>query len=188
MLWSSAEPVVQGWAVSFLTIPRPIRGFRMKVGILSDTHDQVDRTVDAVAMLVAGGAEALVHCGDLTTAEIVQACAALPCHYVMGNNDFDLDELQRQMEATGGNFLGWSGEIRLAGKRIAVTHGHLEGEFRRLLRSMPDYLCYGHTHDALNERGGPTRQINPGALHRARVWTVALLDLDDDRVEFLVVR
>lgn len=159
----------------------------MKVGILSDTHDQVSRTAAAVALLASRGVEALIHCGDLTTVDVVRACAELPCHYVMGNNDFDLESLERSIAWTGGTFHGWAAEIELGGKRIAVTHGHLEKEFRRLLRAEPDYLCYGHTHDALNERDGPTRQINPGALHRARTWTVALLDLDEDAVEFLRV-
>lgn len=159
----------------------------MKVGILSDTHDQVRRTAGAVALLAAEGAEVLIHCGDLTTPDVVHACSNLPCHYVLGNNDFEVDAIQRAIEATGGTFLGHSGEVQLDGRRLAVTHGHLSREFRRLVRARPDYILFGHTHDALNERDGPTRQINPGALHRARLWTVALLDLDADRVEFLTV-
>lgn len=160
----------------------------MRVGILSDTHDQVHRTAGAVALLRAGGARALIHCGDLTGPEVIHACAPLPCYYVLGNNDFDVDTLRRVAEATGGVWLGRGGEVVLAGRRLAVTHGHLPDEFRRLLRAGPDYLLYGHTHQALDERDGPTRQINPGALHRARAWTVALLDLESDRVNFLDVR
>ena len=43
----------------------------MRIGILSDTHDQIARTTRAVVLLRAEGAEALVHCGDLTGPEIV---------------------------------------------------------------------------------------------------------------------
>lgn len=83
--------------------------------------------------------------------------------------------------------LEFGGLIELAGKRIGVTHGHRPGEFRKLVSDAPDYLLYGHLHICLDERHGKTRQINPGALHRSSEWTVALLDLDNDHVEFLKI-
>jgi putative phosphoesterase len=160
----------------------------MHVGILSDSHNQVERTARAVALLVEHGAEALIHCGDLTSPDVVYECAPLPTYFVFGNNDYDEDDLRRAMELIGGVCLGWGGEVVLGGRRIAVTHGDSAREFRRLLITQPDYLLFGHTHIPHNERDGPTRQINPGALHRAATWTVALLDLEADEVRFLKVR
>jgi predicted phosphodiesterase len=63
----------------------------------------------------------------------------------------------------------------------------LEGEFRRIAEQRPDYLLFGHSHRTTDQRVGPTRMINPGALHRARTWTVALLDLESDVVKFLQI-
>lgn len=160
----------------------------MRIGILSDTHDRVERTERAVARLRAEGAEALIHCGDLTGPEVVHACAGLPGYYVLGNNDFDVDALRTAIETVGGVFLGDGGEVVLAGRRFGVTHGHLAREFRRLVAAQPDYLLFGHTHLRLDERDGPTRQINPGALHRAAEWTVALLETNTDAVRFVLVR
>jgi putative phosphoesterase len=157
----------------------------MKVGVLSDTHDQLTRTIRAVAILEAAGAEALVHCGDLTSPEIVHACSVLPAWYVLGNNDYDERGLRAAIEGSGGVCLGFGGEIALGGRRLGVTHGDRPSEFRRLLKEMPDYLLSGHTHVPLWEPDEPTRQLNPGALHRAASWTVALLDLGNDRVDFL---
>lgn len=57
----------------------------MRIGILSDTHDRLARADRAVASLVAAGAEALIHCGDLTGPEIVHVCGRLPSYYVFGN-------------------------------------------------------------------------------------------------------
>jgi putative phosphoesterase len=157
----------------------------MRIGILSDTHDQVGRTELAVCRLIDVGAEALVHCGDLTGPEIVYELAGLPSYYVFGNNDFDEDCLRRAMNATGGTCLGYGGEIMLAGRRIAVTHGDSSRELRRLSGSDPDYLLFGHAHVVSDARVGRTRFINPGALHRAATWTVALLDLDTDALQIL---
>ena len=154
----------------------------MRIGILSDTHDQVARTARAVDLLIAEGAEALVHCGDLTGPEVVAECGRLPSYYVFGNNDFEEDRLRRAMARVGGTCLGRGGVLVLDGRRVAVTHGDSRREVRRLRALEPDYLLFGHSHRPTDERDGPTRWINPGALHRATAWTVAVLDLATDVV------
>lgn len=159
----------------------------MRIGILSDTHDHRKRTARAVAALVAGGAEALIHCGDLTGPEIVRECAVLPCSFVFGNNDFDQATLRAGIDEIGATCLGPGGEIELGGRRLAVTHGDSLREVRRLLSAGPDYLFYGHSHRLSDTRQGRARLINPGALHRARTWTVALLDLASDTLRFLTI-
>lgn len=159
----------------------------MQLGIISDTHDQVARTARAVAALKAEGAEALVHCGDLTGPDVVYECGALPSYYVFGNNDFDEGGLRAAMEAVEGRCLGVGGVLELAGRRVAVTHGDVPRRLRELAAARPDYLLLGHSHAAEDRRDGPTRWINPGALHRARRWTVALLDLEADALRWLEV-
>lgn len=159
----------------------------MKIGILSDTHDQLARTIDAVELLLAAGAEALFHCGDLTGPDIVTVCGQRPCWFVFGNNDDNFPLLRRAMRDAQGICLEWGGEVTLAGQRIALTHGHLPTEMRRLLVARPNYLLYGHSHVAAHEWQDGSRCINPGALHRARTYTVALLDLQTDALSFLEV-
>ncbi len=61
------------------------------------------------------------------------------------------------------------------------------GKVRLLSEQKHDYLLQGHTHVRHDERIGKTRVINPGALHRAREKTVALLDTATDRLVFLPV-
>ena len=159
----------------------------MKIGILSDTHDKADRTARAVAAMARAGAEALIHCGDVTGPAVVRKCAGLPTYFVYGNNDYDQDALGRAITAIGGVILGRGGWVDLGGRRIAVTHGDLSGEIRRVLGSNPDYFLSGHSHVVADERRGDVRWINPGALHRASRWTVAVLDLETDHLEVLDV-
>jgi putative phosphoesterase len=159
----------------------------MRVGIISDTHDQLERTRQAVALLRAAGADCLIHCGDFTTPAIIAACTLQPGYFVFGNNDDDFPALRRAIRALDGICLEWAGEITLAGKRIGVTHGHLQKDVRALLAAEPDYLFSGHSHIATDQREGKTRRINPGALQRAHEYTVALLDLDTDDLRFLTV-
>ncbi len=173
--------------LSIRIVPPNRTGLAMKVGILSDTHDQVARTAAAVALLVDSGAEALIHCGDITVPQVVYEMGVRPSYFVFGNCDDDVQGLGRAIASLGGTCLGSGGLITLGGRRLAVTHGHLEGELQRLEAMEPHYLFTGHTHCRDDRRRGKTRWINPGALHRARPWTVALLDLESDELSVLIV-
>jgi putative phosphoesterase len=158
----------------------------MLVGIIADTHNQIDRTRRAMDLLLDAGVEAVVHCGDFTRPEIVAICAVRPLWFVFGNNDTSA-ELEAAGQVVGATCLGWGGEFELAGKRIAVTHGHRPAEVRRLLVATPDYLLFGHSHVAVDDNDDPVRRINPGALHRAAGYSVAVLDLTNDTVRFIEV-
>jgi predicted phosphodiesterase len=131
----------------------------------------------------------LITSDDLASPPVVAACAALPFWFVFGNHDADGVPLLKQAALeSGATCLGWSGTIELAGKRIAVAHGHMTYDLCLALRDRPDYLLNGHWHIASDRREGLIRRINPGALHEADQFTVALLDLEADEVQFLTVR
>ena len=152
----------------------------MRLGILSDTHDELDRTTRAVRLLRGAGAEAVVHCGDLIGPAILRVCAELPCWFVFGNNDCDsVPELRAAANECGAKCLGWGGVIEMAGRRIGVVHGHLTSDLRRVLVGRPDFLLSGHSHLSSDAIVDGLRRINPGALHRAEEFTVGILDLMD---------
>ena len=161
----------------------------MRIGIISDSHNQYERTSLAVQQLKSIGAETLFHCGDLTLPAMVNSFGGLPCYFVFGNNDVHVVSEIRQAinEVAGAVCLEWGGEVQLGKKRLAMTHGHRYSEVSRLLATNPDYLFTGHSHLAADWREGATRRINPGALHRASSFTVALLDLEDDSLQFLTI-
>lgn len=158
----------------------------MLIGILSDTHDRFERTQRAVQLLQEAGAEALIHCGDVTRPDMLSALTPLPAWFVFGNCDHTI-ALEREAEKLGIHCLGDGGEIELGGRRLAVTHSHLPGEVSRLLQAKPDYLFSGHSHIANDWQEGSTRRINPGALHRAAKYTVVLLNLETDEARSLEV-
>jgi uncharacterized protein len=160
----------------------------VRLGILSDTHDQLVRVRRAVRLLRDEGAEVLAHCGDLTGPDVVAICAELPCYFTFGNHDADsVPTLEGAIAAAKGVCLGWGGEVTLAGKRVAVVHGHVRTDVQRLLKGQPDYLLSGHSHLAADRREGVTRRINPGALDEADEFSVAILDLLTDELRFITV-
>ncbi|MBC8289720.1 MAG: metallophosphoesterase family protein [Planctomycetes bacterium] len=160
----------------------------MKLGVLADTHDRLERTQRAVDILIAAGANTLIHCGDLTGWDIVEACSVLPFCFVFGNHDADtVPDLRQAADDFGATCLEWGGEVTLSGSRIAIVHGHLTSDLRPLLESSPEFLFSGHSHEARDWQNGPTRRVNPGAIHRAREFSVALVDLATAKVRFLPV-
>jgi putative phosphoesterase len=160
----------------------------MRIGVLSDTHDQRERTRFAADALRDAGVEAFFHCGDFVDADMLELLSARPCYFVFGNNDRPTTaNLQRTARRTGAVCLDRGGIVDLAGKRIAITHGHLKSELRKLAAAQPDLLLSGHSHRASDERVNSIRRINPGALRRASRFTVAWLDLESDELQFLEI-
>jgi putative phosphoesterase len=163
----------------------------MRIGILSDTHGQYQTARIAVATLQARSISYLIHCGDIGEEEIFDLLVpdgTFQTYFVWGNNDFDRRPLKRYAAKLGIHCLGDFGTLELAGKRIAVTHGDSPRLVQSILDEQShDYLLTGHTHIAHDRRSGGIRLINPGALFRARRYTVATLDLVLDKLEFVDV-
>lgn len=158
----------------------------MRIGILSDTHDRPDAMAAAMKVLRRHGAEFYIHCGDVGGQRVLDHLAGCPAAFVWGNNDWDRPTLARYASAIGVACHDDLAELNLGGKSIAVIHGddfHLRQ--RLLTEQRHDYLLQGHTHFPSDQRLGRIRLINPGALHRAREKTVAMLDTDADAVNFL---
>lgn len=160
----------------------------MLIGILSDSHDRYEMMAEAVRVLLERGAEFLIHCGDVGSANMLDHLAGVKSAFVFGNNDWDRAELERYAESIGIPYHGLALDLELDGKKIAVMHGDHTPRMESVLKAQThDYLLHGHTHVKRDERVGKTRIINPGALHRAAVKTVALLDTAEDRVELIRV-
>lgn len=160
----------------------------MRIGILSDTHDELARTRLAVQMLRDFGAEALVHCGDLASPPIVETLAVLPAWFTFGNHDSDMVPALLWAAAEFGPVcLGWGGVIEIGGRRVGVAHGHMTTDVRRVLTKQPEVLLSGHSHFPSDAVVGGVRRINPGALHRADEFTVAVLELVSGKLRVLPV-
>jgi uncharacterized protein len=96
--------------------------------------------------------------------------------------------LSRAIREVGGVAHGEIGRLDFGGTRIAWLHGHVRGARQRLEASGElDFVFYGHSHKPLVHRTDKTVVLNPGALHRARVRTVAVVDLQRKRYEWFAI-
>lgn len=163
----------------------------MKIGIMSDTHNNLENTLRALEVLRQRGIERIIHCGDISTPQIVERFAGWRVDFVFGNIDYDRPALIRAVARLGG-----SGSISdeyqavIDGVALAACHGHESPRLDRLIHSGTHrWVFHGHTHTRREEIVGGTRVINPGALggtHR-QTRSVCLIDLPGGEVEFIDV-
>jgi putative phosphoesterase len=181
----------------------------MRIGIVSDTHDNDATVVRVVHQLRRHGVDRVLHCGDVTTPETVRRFAGLPSHFVFGNWDGDPlphgrarrehrhgtsrnrdhTRLRQAIEEIGGTVHEPFGELELEGRLVGWVHGH----YRDVLRELEeadyfDFLFYGHTHEQEQHHTGRTLVVNPGALFRADPASFAILDLPTGAVEVFALR
>ena len=166
----------------------------MKVGIISDTHGQVDLALSAAREFIFRGAEAVLHCGDIGCDMVLTEMSELfqtleiRLYVVLGNCDL-AERWDFYPENIGVKVLGRFGEIELAGKKIAIVHSDDEAVFERAARAdQYDYLFSGHTHVRHDKRYRRTRLVNPGSAGRGMHPSCAVLDLVEDELEFFTIR
>jgi hypothetical protein len=159
----------------------------MLVGIVSDTHDDLDLVEWAVAQFEQAGVEVVLHCGDF-----VAPFSATPFegdwefYAVRGNNDGEW-ALQSTVEGFG-TYLGQCGRLTLDDTDIAVYHGTNKHLREALVRSGEyDFVFHGHTHQRAHEATDGTVRVNPGGLPipgADDTFSVATLDTASGSVDF----
>ncbi|MFB6116162.1 MAG: metallophosphoesterase [Candidatus Nanosalina sp.] len=159
----------------------------MKLGILSDTHDNFELAEKAADFFEEQGCEKVVHCGDMicpATAELFDAEFEFYC--VRGNNDGEWS-LKDTVEDFG-EWMGNIGELELNECSVAVYHGTDEEIADSLTRSGKyDYVFRGHTHSKRVKEVGETVEINPGGVKlpfQDEGLHVVVLDLETGEFEF----
>ena len=150
----------------------------MRIGVVSDSHGRQPAVIAALGQLRERGVKTVLHCGDIEDAETVALFRGLDAHFVFGNCDWDKEALRAAIQEVGATLHEHWGQLELAGVKLAFLHGDDKDLMREVENSGAfDYLFYGHTHIAREDRVGETWVINPGALFRAATKTCLLLDL-----------
>lgn len=161
----------------------------MKIGILSDTHNNQKNLLAALDQFRANGIHTLIHCGDMTSPETARALEGFKVICVLGNGDVASGEIRKVLlEQDPENYCGMVFKGRIGGSRIAAAHGHIPGIVDELVHSGEhDYVFTGHSHRHEDRKHNFTRLINPGALGGLHPEDrgVYILDLDSGKAVFL---
>jgi len=159
----------------------------VRVGLVSDTHDDLGAVAAAVDRFDREGVGATIHCGDVVAPFAATPFADCPAfHAVRGNNDGEWN-LAGTVEEFGTHH-GELAELTLDGHAVAVYHGTSGGIVDALVDcGAYDYVFSGHTHAREHEERDGTVHVNPGGppipvAGADDAFHVAVVDLDDGRV------
>jgi len=148
----------------------------MKIAVISDTHmGTPPEWVDRVYAKWLGPADALIHCGDITS---VEAWSYFMQHdnfiCVRGNCDWD-QQLVDQLEPMR--------TVRLGPLTVGATHGwgsrsQVPVKVAQAFGPGYDLVCYGHTHKRDWSVVEGVQLLNPGSLGESRSLAIVTVGPD----------
>jgi len=160
----------------------------MRIGLISDTHNEQQKVKIALDKFRQRAVSTILHAGDITNVATLNLFADFDVWIAQGNMDRDRNLRQTARRLFGIGRMGNTHALAFDDHSLALTHGDSWQRLETLITSHKyDYIIHGHTHVPQDERIGPTRVINPGALGspRWRVPTCAILDLETDTLEWI---
>ena len=153
----------------------------MKIGILSDTHRNIDLAIQAIEEMddVSG----IFHLGDYHRDALeLRQRTGRTFWYVAGNCDVDFTLESERV-------------FRLNGKKILATHGHryepdrsLDLLVERAEELDVDIVLYGHTHKKLKKWINGRLYFNPGYMFLGKKeGTYGLIEWNGDHIDARIV-
>lgn len=151
------------------------------IGIMSDSHDNLDAIKKAVSTFNEAKVDMVIHAGDLISPFTAEEFKKLKCEFkaVFGNNDWEKNGLRyfyRDL-CIPENLI----ELQVQNRKISVYHGTNEAIVDALVKSRNyDIVIRGHTHK-LEIKKGKCIMINPGETcgYLTGEQTVVLFNPDD---------
>ncbi|MBL7141039.1 MAG: metallophosphoesterase [Planctomycetes bacterium] len=148
----------------------------MKIGAISDTHDNLVAVAAAVRFFEDQGVETILHAGDYCAPFALKRLlqTRIPVQGVFGNCDGEREGLTQLLPSlTRG-----PRHLELGGKKICLIHDRARLAHEDFEAS--DILVFGHTHQAEVRREEGRLVVNPG---ECAGWltgrcTVAVIDTD----------
>jgi hypothetical protein len=149
----------------------------MKIGVMSDSHDNLPAIRRALARFETDGAEAVIHAGDFIAPFSVKELLKFkgPVYGCFGNNDGEKAGIRALWPAVAETPC----ELQLGGRRILLTHDEAALRKAPELLRRAEVVIFGHSHKIVpGERRGGLVRLNPGECGGwlTGMSTVAILD------------
>ena len=112
----------------------------MKIGILSDTHDDYENTNKAIDIFQENDVKAVIHAGDIISPPVITEFYRLTekgvkLFGIFGNNDGEKRGLKNAFKTIGGELLCDIGKIELDGLRFCIYHGQDLKKKEKIIKS-----------------------------------------------------
>ena len=167
----------------------------MKIGLMSDTHDNLKAMSRAVEIMNEHKVGMVIHLGDFVSPFSLDRLGDIDAekHAIYGNNDGDIASLNIIAKRRGIHLHRTPHEMEVDGLRLILFHGYGTKDLTlRIVRAMArsghyDVVAFGHIHEMVNELVDGTMLINPGEVFGllSGKSSVAILDTESRDVEFI---
>jgi len=158
----------------------------MKIGIIADTHDNLDAVTYWMEFFNEKGADALLHAGDFVAPFVIPELDRFqgPIYGVFGNNDGDRETLKKKAKGTDVTLCKAYEQLELSGAVFGVAHKP-SGLSRDHSSDVTLYV-HGHTHERMWNDNGSVPVVNPG---EAGGWltgtsSVLIVTNDNNRIDY----
>jgi putative phosphoesterase len=134
----------------------------MRIGVVSDTHNNLPNVRKIVALFNEARVDRVVHTGDITQPKVLHAFSELnaPMVGVFGNNDHDPEGLATLASSLGFDFYHPPLELNWHSRKILVVHD--PRDFEGVLDASFHLALHGHTHLYTHYEGENGVLFNPG--------------------------
>ncbi len=161
----------------------------MKVGIISDIHENFHNLVRALEFMEKQGVEQILCLGDLMNAGVAKILAAhsVPTYLIWGNNDGEKVDIVKAAYRENSKLtvsLNTYDFLEIDSRKIFITH------YNDLAMPMAesgryDAVFYGHDHKKSFEYVGRSYVVNPGeiAAQKSGVASLAIYDTKTHHVD-----
>ena len=176
----------------------------MKIGIISDTHDDIENVQEAIKIFNKEKVGFVIHAGDYIFSGVTKEFSTLESKLigVFGNNDAERVEILKDFLEINGDLKDEIGEIEIDGIKFGIYHG-TDIEIKQFLINSKKYdiLICGHTHirepqqsSGVIKDNQETFVLNPGPAHRKTksvsglfndIGRIILFDTKSKRYEFV---
>lgn len=159
----------------------------MKIGIVSDTHDNIPNIEKAINWLNKEKIKTLLHCGDISTYETMEFISRKfsgKIVAVFGNMDFGKTD-----SWDFSNVKVFPEIAKVEFDKIKIAFCHMPKKAKELAENREfNFVFYGHTHKPWEEKVGDCRLVNPGNM--AGIFyspTFAVYDTKSDKLELKIL-
>ncbi|MCS7111835.1 MAG: metallophosphoesterase [Ignisphaera sp.] len=144
----------------------------MIIGVMSDSHDNLEAVSAALAIFRNENVEALIHLGDIISPFMFMRIVEFPTRIIalLGNNDGDVLSLREIALKAGATVRQNVHSISIGNRKILLIHGFgAADQTKEIVDSISlsgsyDAIFYGHTHRVDAHFSNKTLVLNPGEV------------------------
>ena len=167
----------------------------MIIGVMSDSHDNVEAILKALEIFRKNNVEAIIHLGDIVSPFALMRILEFPGRIaiVLGNNDGDETQLKELAVKAGAILKRDAYILEVSNKKFFLMHGFGDAETTKTVAEAVAAsgkfaaVLYGHTHKYEARYIGKTLLLNPGETCGYLTNKRSVANINTETMEYKII-